>query len=284
MALSGKQREWCLKNLSTGQFAVKITHESFREPFLIRAPRLKGLPRVSERDIAAAASRLLADLLPPEPTMPDTGRGPAAEGGHEQTSGGATASALSTDERALLESVREHPFAFLTAHYETSLLGARRGGQAKRQLIARGLAREHRIDTGRAGQRPLLLETTVAGWQAWGAESPPWAATCGAPRALGRARLPSLLSGDGSEADTAAWDAAWDLIARRGAERLVVLVCADPFPLGARLAKAAHAGFTAGLLFAVTPCLREARRIVSASSFASSMVSSRMSLPESNLR
>lgn len=221
MAMTHEQKRWSMTHLKTARFVAKTSHCS-NTAFPFYALRVRPLPNPTQADIRAAAESLVQDLLPePVDTAP-----PPKPSVKEQSE-----VQLSDDALTLLRSIHEIPFQFLTTYYQLNGLGSRRGTAAKKELSESNVVREHAIEAGRSGRCPRALQILQVGFQALGLDERELL-----PeeflRAFGKHHITASLTKQGFTIEHSENS---DVLARRNAEVLAVVVCTNPDGLEARL-------------------------------------------------
>lgn len=191
LAMSPSQIEWFRKNAKPGVFAAQLAEGPWREPFIMRVPKVNP-PRRVDGDEAKRSLDALRDL-PVKPAMEyarwepfqeirvaNATRNPVwserrgdrteqtsvAEESHADSTG--IADRLDEAERRLLVAVVQQPGRKSSEYARLATLNGERAAKARERLVELGYLREHRVATGGRGRDAIVLQPLSAAYDAVG--------------------------------------------------------------------------------------------------------------------
>ncbi|MBI4716554.1 MAG: hypothetical protein HY763_02010 [Planctomycetes bacterium] len=156
MGMDAPERTYAQRMLRTGFMVIQVTDGPDREPCLIGTHCVPLPPAVTDDEVERSAV--------------DWDRRSAEEAAVESRPQRVTASKiaiaaprLDAESRRFLTAVYEHPQEPSTAYARLAGLSPSKAIRIRRSLVAAGLLREQRIDSGRRGGQQILLEIQPAG-------------------------------------------------------------------------------------------------------------------------
>jgi len=163
MGLSAEQIQWAQLNLRPGMFIGQLGEGSHRYPFVFTIPQMKFPQKASSQESL--------DDLGPLSSLPTV---PAKEFqawgdniGFSATPATKGSSAFESDrEYRLCKAIAENPLLASSKYPKLAGISSKTAGPLRLKLIARGLVREHVLDSGKRGPSSLILEATPEGVKA----------------------------------------------------------------------------------------------------------------------